>query len=142
MPSQFLFEAHGRSESSAESAIHPARSENANAARKALVSEEDIVCGQLRLFPGTEDVADNILLALDLLTKADAPDEFAGCALVAGALDAELEGGKGSGKVFALHLLHCLVGELDDREHVLVVGFDDLALVAGRQGGDGRAVAL
>ena len=49
MPSQFLFDAHGRSVSSAVSAMQPAKSHAASIAAPALISKEHIACLQLVL---------------------------------------------------------------------------------------------
>ena len=91
MPSQPLFDAHGRSESSAVSAMQPDSSANANVARNApatpkprearLVGEEDVIGLNLILFPGAENVANHVGLALNLLTETDTADEFAGFAV-------------------------------------------------------------
>ena len=109
MPSQFLLVAHGSSLSSAVSAMQPARSQPANTAAPArqsvvviaqrgacvspLVSEKDIVRLQLVLLPGVEDIADDVVLALDFLAETDAPDKLAGLAVEAGTPHAQLNGG-------------------------------------------------
>ena len=104
MPSQFLFDAQGRSESSAESAMQPDNIAQESATRSnpptprlrrmiplESVSEDDVIGCQLVLSPGAENVADDVVLALDFLAEADAADELAGGALEARAADAELD---------------------------------------------------
>ena len=53
----------------------------------------------------------------------------------------ELEERQRTPEVLALELLHCVFGEFDDHEHVLVVGLDDLALVASRKRRNDRPAA-
>ena len=73
------------------------------------------------------------------LAEADATDELAGLALEARTPHAEFKRRQGARAVLALDLLYGLGRELDDGEHVLVVGLDDLALVASRERVDGDA---
>ena len=68
IPSHDLFEAHGKSVSSALSAMHPDTSATPNPRSNALISEYDIADLGLVLFPRAEDVADDIVLALDFLS--------------------------------------------------------------------------
>ena len=81
------------------------------------------------------------------MAEADAADELAGFAVVARTLHAELEVRNRMVEVVALEFFHRLGVELDYREHVFVVGLDNLALVAGRErcdvvGAAGVAVAF
>ena len=88
-PSHPLLDAHGKSVSSALSAMQPAKpSAIVPSKTKAsslchllsftpLVSEDDIVGFKLILFPRAENVANDIVLAFDFLTGTDTSDKFA-----------------------------------------------------------------
>ena len=112
----------------------PARTASAN-----LIGENDIVLPDAVLRPVGENVADDPVLAGDLLPQADAADDFAGGSVEAGTLDSELKNRQRSHEIIALEFLHSLGRNLDDGVDGLIVGNYDLTLVAGGNGRDGLA---